>query len=264
MNFPVLSLGLLRPPLAGALAALSWLALAGCETSSVPVPDAGRDYYPLEAGTYRIYNVTDSTFRNSILLPVVRYQVRESIAANDGFTDAAGSRSYRVVRAKRTPPASMEWQADSVYVLTATPQTVSLVRNNRRTVELIFPVRAERTWNMNAFSNFGGDTITNQNRGFRAVGQAFSTSTTVNNMPVSKNYEQTVTVDDKGDIYTADNECAWRSYRQVFARGVGPVLRYRRNFGYEGIGSNAGSCLRSQGRPVYGTSRHEVLVEYGR
>ncbi|GAA4358136.1 hypothetical protein GCM10023185_23430 [Hymenobacter saemangeumensis] len=227
------------------------------------MPDAGKDYYPLEAGTYRIYNVTDSTYRQHILQPVERYQIRESIAATDAFTDAAGNKAYRVVRSRRIPAVSMNWEADSVYVLTGTSQTVSLVRNNRRTVELIFPVREGRTWNMHAFTSSGGDTITNQNRVFRNLGQSFSLTTATTGVPaVTKVYPETVTVDDTGDEHTANDACYLRTYRQIFAKGVGPVLRYRRNFSY--APPTTGTCERSTGRVFFGTSRHEALVEYGR
>jgi len=246
------------------VAVLALLALAGCETTYLPVSDPGLDYFPLEAGTYRIYNVTDSMYNRSILQPVMRYQIRESIASTDGFTDAAGNRSYRVVRSKRVPAVSMTWQPDSVYVLSGNAQTVTLVKDNRRTVELVFPVLEGNTWNMHAYNNNGGDTISSVNRRSQALGQPFSTTTTTvgTSTPITMSYPQTVTVDDTGDEYTANNECELRSYRQVFAKGVGPVLRYRRSFSF--ADPSMGICNRSAGRTYFGNSRTEVLVEYGR
>jgi hypothetical protein len=231
------------------------LAVAGCKKdASIPPVPVGQEYYPVEVGTYRTYAVSDTTWDLNVPL-VSRYQFREAIT--EVFTDAARQKSYRVVRARRVPPATA-WQSDSIFVLTPTAQTVTLIRDNRRTVELIFPVREGRLWNLNAYNNNTNDTITEPTRRYYSVGKALTLDARDGSMP--RSYEQTLTTLDEG-LAAQDNVYYLTQYQQIFAVGVGPVLRRRRVYNY--CDPRNPNCNPS---PTYihaGRSRHEVLIDYG-
>jgi len=245
---------ILRRGLVGA--GLLALAVTACKTETEPGLELGTEYYPVEAGTYRTYDVVDSTW-NSNVVGVTRYQFRERVT--DSFTDAAGQLAYRVVRSKRSTTANA-WQDDSVMVLNASEKTVLLTRNNRRTVEMVFPVRVRETWNLNAFNANTRDTIIAQNRSYERVGESYETKSGGKTF----SYPLTVTTkDDFGvDDELANNAFYLASYRQVFAKGVGPVFRVRRRYFY--CKSGDGTCIPNRSYIYLGRVRTETLVESGK
>ena len=205
-------------------------ALAGCQNATEAVPDPGRGYYPLAVGNTWTYAVRDSVWSAaSQLVPTSTptassYQFRETIA--DVFTDAAGKPAYRLVRARRMT-ATDNWVDDSVFTISAMSNALILNRGNSRTVELIFPPRAGRSWNLNAFNNNYNDTITAETRQCSAVGQPFATGGGSTGLPVVA-YPNTITTANTG-MATESSLLRRVSYQQVYAQGVGPVYRRRDN-----------------------------------
>ena len=249
-----------------ALVALALAAgVAGCKNDSQAIPDAGTGYYPVAVGNYWTYAVADSTWSQALaagttlgtpsVLTVTNYQFKETIT--EVFTDASGQQAYRLVRSKMGPTTTT-FRDDSVFVLTANANVVALNRNNAKTAELIFPVRQGRSWNLNAFNNNSNDTITAETRQYSRVGQAFSTGGGPSGLPV-KSYETTVTVNNTG---TATENSALKrvGYQQVFAQGVGPVLR--RRFFFANFYINSASVTYYPGNYFAATSRRETLIDY--
>jgi hypothetical protein len=232
------------------------LVMTACKTETEPSLEAGTDYYPLEAGTYRTYDVVDSTW-NSNVTTAVRYQFRERVT--ESFTDAAGQAAYRIVRSKRNTAADT-WKDDSVMVVNLSERTVLLARNNRRTVELVFPVRDGADWNRDAYNNL--DTIAFHNRSYTRVGQPLD----VTSNGKTYHYDQTVTTQDSGvnsDGVTLDDGVQQVSkYRQVYARNAGLVYRVKRRYFYCKAGD--GSCKPTRSYIYLGHVRAETLVESGR
>lgn len=245
----------LRYPLLSAAGAL--LALAGCRTEDSPAPDLGTDYYPVAVGTYRAYQVVDTAWNNYVRSVGTPYQLREAITGT--YTDAAGQPAYRVERARRATAADA-WVADSVFALSVGPNAVVLNRGNRRTVEAVFPARTGRIWNFNAFNNNSADTVNADTRSYRRVGAPYATA--VPGGP-ARAYPATATAVDtalnRPNIYE-DNLYYLRTYHQVFAQGVGPVLRRRRRFVYTGGSSGA---LPVPGQVFAGYVHRETLIDAG-
>ncbi|GAA3941109.1 hypothetical protein [Hymenobacter algoricola] len=231
---------------AGALTLL----VAGCQTETEPGPESGADYYPLAVGDYRIFAVTDSSWLNFQRQPVSSFQFRERV--DEQITDASGQPAYRIVRSRRLLPTDL-WRDDSVLVLSATATNVQLVRNNRRTVELVFPVRADRAWNRDAFN--ARDTVVAENRRYQRVGQPFTAQAGSQTF----RYERTVTTDDIEDVNLDDGLYNVAKYRQVYAQGSGPVQRVRRRLEF----CNGGNCTPDPTRIFKGRVRVETLLEKG-
>lgn len=245
------------------MAATSALGVAGCKENTVEIlPDEGLGYYPVAVGNYWIYAVADTTWstasgQGSQVTPSVptasAFQFREAIASS--FTDAAGKMAYRLVRSKRLT-ATAAWVDDSVFTLSPSSQSVILNRNNRRTLELIFPVREGRLWNFNAYNN-SEDIVTAETRRYRRVGEPFST--TVGG--TAKAYPATVTTTNEGTAQ-ADDAYYVNTYQQVFAKGVGPVFRRKRRFSnFYYINSNGGNVVFVPRSYTFGYSRRETLIE---
>ncbi|WP_426059241.1 hypothetical protein [Hymenobacter sp. B1770] len=250
--------------LAGGLA----VATVGCKNESLPAPETGVDYYPIAVGNYWTYAVVDTTWSRAsggaggaqLINSVPRdstYQLKETIT--EIFTDAAGKKVYRMVRSKRVG-ATAAFRDDSVFVLSANEQFVTLNRNNARTVELIFPVREGRSWNFNAFNNNFNDTITAETRQYSAIGQPFSLAAS-GSVP-ARSYPVALTTANTGAA--AENSLVKQaSYRQVFAKGVGPVFRRRVYFQpYTYVAPN-GNQVYPPRAYVSGFTRRETLIDHG-
>ncbi len=251
-------------PVAVLVASAVALGLAGCSNTTEPGPDRGLDYYPAKVENFWVFAVTDSAWTPATAgqpstLQVTSYQFRETLT--DEFVDAAGQKVLRLVRARRPTPTA-PWVNDSVFSLSATPQSVVLNRSNLRTLELIFPVREDRLWRFNAYNNNSNDTIDRvvaETRQYRQVGQPFTTrqGATLQTYPV------TLTTTNEGPAKEND---AFRvkTYRQVFAKGVGPVFRQRRQFeNFYTTAGSSGNVVFVPGSYFYGFSRTETLVDYG-
>ncbi|MFD2717740.1 hypothetical protein ACFST9_03370 [Hymenobacter monticola] len=249
-----------------ALALALTTGVAGCKNESEAIPDTGTGYYPIAVGNSWTYAVADSTWTEAqasgqtisrpSVLTVSNYQFKETIT--EVFTDASGQQAYRLVRSKMGPTTT-SFRDDSVFVLTANANFVALNRNNAKTAELIFPVRQGRSWNLNAFNNSSNDTIVAETRQYSRVGQAFTTGGGTSGL-AAKPYETTVTVNNTG---TATENSALKrvGYQQVFAKGVGPVLRRRFFFANFYINSSSGVSY-SAGNFFSATSRRETLIDY--
>ncbi|GAB3308219.1 hypothetical protein ACFQT0_16605 [Hymenobacter humi] len=248
--------------LVGAALALSF---THCKNESMPAPDTGRDYYPVAVGKYWTYAVVDTTWspasRGTPSVPTrTAYQFKETIT--ETFTDAAGKTAYRLVRSKLQAP-STTFVNDSVFVLSATPQSVVLNRNNVRTLELIFPVKEGRLWNINAYNNNSDDTtMTSETRRYSRVGQPFAIAASTG-IP-AQTFPASLTTTNAG--LAAESSLAKQvSYQQVFAKGVGPVFRRRVNlqaFTYVDTNNNNNQVYPPKSYSI-GFSRNETLIDYG-
>ncbi|GAB2784299.1 hypothetical protein HNQ93_002420 [Hymenobacter luteus] len=222
--------------------------LAGCENQTEAAPELGRDYFPLEVGAYRVYDVVDTAYQANV--PTVsRFQFKEQVDA--GLEpDATGQPVYRIIRSRRTLP-TQAWQVDSVITVTANGRALTEQRNNRRTVELVFPVREGKSWNINAFNTL--DTLPVVNRFYVGAGQPFRITRN------GQTYEYNQTVTTINDVAQDVNAAYATVLRTTFARGVGPVYRVRRRFisRCDAIGCNP--AFRQQGQ-----SRSEVLIDSGK
>lgn len=224
--------------------------LEGCRHESV-VPTPVVDYYPLQVGTYRTYAVSDTVWSKGVATPA-NYQFRESVT--EQFTDAAGQPAYRVLRARRVSSTDA-WADDSVLVVQQQAQAILMTRDNVRTIELIYPLRAGKTWKKYAFTTYRADSV----RAFdAAVEQPFTTPGAA-----PKTYATTVIARDQQPIEANDGLLRRGGYLQVFAQGVGPLLR--RRYAYETFytTSNGASVITPTVIQV-GRSRLEVLVDSGK
>ncbi|TVT42715.1 hypothetical protein FNT36_01065 [Hymenobacter setariae] len=224
--------------------------LEGCRHESV-VPTPAVDYYPLEVGTYRTYAVSDTVWSKGVATPA-NYQFREAVT--EKFTDAAGQTAYRVLRARRVS-SNQAWSDDSVLVVQQQVQSILMTRDNVRTIELIYPVRAGKTWKKYAFTTERADSV----RAFDAnVEQPFTTPGAT-----PKTYATTVIARDQQPIEANDGLLRRGGNLQVFAQGVGPVLR--RRYAYETFytTSNGASVITPAVIQV-GRSRLEVLIDSGK
>ena len=248
-----------------AMSLLLPITLAGCKNTTEAVPDLGHGYYPLAVGNAWTYAVRDSVWSaaNQAIptstATATSFQFRETIA--EIFTDAAGQPAYRLVRARRLTTIA-NWVDDSVFTVSATGSTLILNRGNTRTVELIFPPRSGRSWNLNAFNNNYNDTITAATRQYTAVGQPFTTGGGNTGLP-PVTYANTIATANAG-MATESSLLRYVSYQQVYAHGVGPMYRRRDNKASFTYTSQAPpyNQIFPPGAYTSAFTRRETLIDY--
>jgi hypothetical protein len=198
-----------------------WI-LFGCNKSEDPF-ESGRDYYPMEIGSYRDYEVEYIYVDCEIgLRDTQKYQLREVYESN--FIDASGNQAVRIERFRR-PDQTSNWTLLNVWFTNKTDQDAQKVEENVRFVKLIFPVLAGRQWDgnaMNFISDWGAQYTYQQPDTFFSAG--------------SLTFDSTVYVLQKN----AENLLEKQFYAERYARRVGLVEKIQMNF--TGISSNTGTC----------------------
>jgi len=224
--------------------------LDSCRNESV-TPNPVADYYPLEVGTYRAYAVSDTTWTKGVAT-VTNYQLREAITQQ--YADAAGQPAYRILRARRAN-STAAWADDSVFVVQPLSQSVTLTRDNVRTIELIYPLTGGKTWRKYSFTTTRADSV----RAFDpTVGKPYTTPGAA-----PKTYDLTATVRDVEPVALNDGLYRRAGYLQVFAQGAGPVAR--RRYYYETFITLPNQAQQlTPGVIQQGRSRLEVLIDSGK
>lgn len=127
----------------------------GCKSDkeNTVKPNLNYNYAGLQTGNYIIYNV-DSIFYDDFTATsdTFHFQIKEHLNAT--FTDLQGDPAYRIERFKKYPD-STHWELVDVWQSKITTTNYQKVEENDRFIKLIFPVRANKTWNGNNFNNLG-------------------------------------------------------------------------------------------------------------
>jgi hypothetical protein len=120
------------------------------EESDLPPADLGLNYFPVESGTYIIYDV-DSVFYDDFTMQVDTFifQVKEYIESD--FIDNEGRTSQRIEKYYREKESD-DWELIKVYFATRTENRAERVEENMRFIKLGFPVDFSNRWNGNALN----------------------------------------------------------------------------------------------------------------
>ena len=108
----------------------------------------GYDFFPLNTGNTRIYEVTRIDHSVGGTSDTINYQLKEVVG--DLFT-SGGEVSYRLERFIRNS-AEEEWQIDSVWSARMNTYQAVVVENNIPVIKLSFPVKEDRRWDGNAMN----------------------------------------------------------------------------------------------------------------
>ncbi len=229
--------------------------VAGCENKyKDPDPVAmGYDYYPLEKGQYRVYDVRDIRYNNKQKF-TQQFQLRERV--DTSFVDQTGQLVYKIIRSIR-PNAQSAWLDDSVMTVAKRPNMVILTKDNTRYIKMVFPVRnglefIGDLYNTRTVSEGDARKVRNSKEVyiFEAVGEPFEHE--------DKSYPNTATVV-QGLLVTGQDD---DNRFEVYADGIGMVYRLFRRLKYE-------SCKAEDGCDGTvdidnGHEREEVLIEHGK
>ncbi|SFF82216.1 hypothetical protein [Pontibacter chinhatensis] len=222
----------------------------------------GYDYFPLEVGQYRVYDVMDIRFMSDVG-DTSRFQLRERVDTT--FVDQTGKLNYKIIRSVRANE-NMNWIDDSVMVVTKSDAMVMLTKNNTKYVKMVFPVKEGQTWLGDAYNNNTGEDykpdpntnkraeyyLTKEDYTFENVGKPY----TVN----GNTFSNTATVIQGTPIET------WiglNDRKEVYAEGVGMVYRLFTRIVYCNA-SESKDCTYGIGYRLHGHERHEKLIDHGK
>jgi hypothetical protein len=235
---------------------LCWAVLAfvvvSCDKSYVtPDPVArGLNFYPLEVGDYRIYNVKDIKYQHNEPTEL-NFQMREWVV--DSFMDQTNTLTYKIIRSIR-PNAESQWEDDSVMTVTKNHTMVTLTKDNTKYIKMVFPVEEGKTWEADAFNtryDANGDReiykYSDIDKLFSVDGHEFTNTVTITILPPV--ISETTTLDDRKEVYARDSGMVYRLFSRInMAKcGVGP-----------------GECEDGPDYILDGHKREEVLIEHGK
>jgi len=129
--------------------------LFGISSCAGPEPEAinlGTNYYPLEIGKYRIYQVDSIIYdnkNNDIVKDTNSFYLKEELT--DTIRDNQGNLVYTLERYERESPND-EWRVKDVYGVSYIDYQLHTVEENLRFIKLTFPVGIDiAPWNGNTF-----------------------------------------------------------------------------------------------------------------
>lgn len=199
--------------LAGCLLAL--LLSAACERVTLP-PDQSRtgyEYFPLETGQYRLYEVYRIDYNFTAENDTLVYQQKELI--HGSYLNQEGDTTFILHKLSRPFP-EMQWKLDSVKHIRRNARQLVEMGNNKSVIKLVFPVEEGKSWDSNLLTTAGADSFRMVN-----VHRSFNLGDSL--------LEQTLTVVQR-DI--ADTLVRQDIKRETFAFQTGPVYRIQKTVNY--------------------------------
>ncbi len=127
---------------------IALIAGACSSDEEVSVVDYGYEYFPLEIGQYRHYDVTEIIYTSQGGDTSV-YQLREYIIDT---IHGGAEVTFLIERSKRSNGQNA-WQVDSVWSARRTNDHAVVIENNVPLLKVSFPVQDSLTWNGNSFNS---------------------------------------------------------------------------------------------------------------
>lgn len=178
--------------------------VGGCQTNSDPVPDDST-YYPLQTGDYWVYQVTEETYSFTNGATTRAFQLQRKIGSS--FT-RNGQVFFQLEESTR-PSDQNDWQISATRTVYKSLSEVVSQDNNVPTVNLLFPISDNTSWNINTY-NGSSDTLTLR---YQAIGRPFATG--------KLSFDHTVSVVGPNDSTLINLS----KYQRVYAQNVGMVYR---------------------------------------
>jgi hypothetical protein len=125
---------------------IGWI-LFSCSDTLEP-GKIGFNYFPLEIGDYRIYQVQRIEYSLFATTDTAHYQLKELVV--DTFSTQS-ELNYILHRFKRDLSTD-KWQLDSVWTSRRTQNHAIVVENNIPFVKMVFPIRLDKVWDGNLFN----------------------------------------------------------------------------------------------------------------
>ncbi|GAB3802310.1 hypothetical protein GCM10028819_31320 [Spirosoma humi] len=178
--------------------------MGGCQPDSDPAPDDSA-YYPLQTGDYWVYQVTEETYSLTNGAATRVFQLQQKI----GSSFARNGQLFFQLEEFTRQSEKNDWQISATRTVYKSLSEVVSQDNNVPTINLLFPVSANTSWNSNTY-NGSADTLTLQ---YQNIGRPFATG--------KLSFDHTVSVVGPNDSTLIN----LTKYQRVYAQNVGLVYR---------------------------------------
>ncbi|UFH51916.1 hypothetical protein [Spirosoma sp. KNUC1025] len=175
---------------------------AGCTNNALdPTPDDS-DYFPLEAGDYWIYQVTQETYAPANAVKKTAYQLQQKITSS--YTQ--NGQLFYLLEESIKQSELTGWQLKTIRTVYKNLKEVVSLERNVPVVKLAFPITSTTSWNINAY-NANPDTVLR----YQDTGKSYALK--------NLSFNRTVSVLGADDSTLVDQE----RYRRIYAQNVGLV-----------------------------------------
>ena len=124
------------------------LVFFGCKEDVAEPNMIGEEYYPLELGSFIVYDVDSIVHDNALgIHDLHEYQIKEVVHST--FEDNEGNEMYRIERFWR-PDSSASWQLKDIWSRGIYDNRAYKIEEDVRYVRLVFPFREALEWDGNA------------------------------------------------------------------------------------------------------------------
>ena len=113
-----------------------------------PVEQYGTEYFPLKTGSFRIYQVDQTTHELGIP-STTNYQLKESVV--DSFLNQTGGYTYAIHR-EIWDNEQQTWNLSDSWSARISDTEAVLAEGNTHYLKLIFPFGSNKTWDGNAYN----------------------------------------------------------------------------------------------------------------
>ena len=116
-------------------------------------PDLGFDYFPLDSGWVKIYQIDSISFNdNTQTIDTFHFKLKETFS---GVVESPDLFAHRVVYMEAKQDSSEDWLPRTSLFLLKTNNNLQWVEDNQRYIKLTFPAGQVQSWNGNAFNSLG-------------------------------------------------------------------------------------------------------------
>jgi hypothetical protein len=184
-------------------------------------PDLGYDYYPAKIGSYIVYDVDSTVYRQPKNDTVYyKFQIKEKF--DSLFFDNQGRPTVKIIRYKKiydsaVPYSAMAWTLlQDVWMANKSKTDVEVVEENVRYTKLPFPVKLNSKWNGTAHADSVecDYTVTD-----------FDTPSTYGNL----SFQKTLRVNQ----LSTSTAILYQNYNEKYARGVGLIYKEMTSYSYQ-------------------------------
>ncbi len=235
------------------LASLTLIVLISCNTETVDpeILDKGYDYYPLEIGNYKEYEVIDVQYEVSNERDSAFYFLKEVV--EDTFINQNQELTYLIKQYRRYSD-TVSWKNGPVKTRLAVRSETNLIvyENGIPFVKLVFPVEEGLSWNGNAFNHIdmnADDKADDDPYTYLNVNDSFILNDTL--------WNTTLTVEQNNEISLVKKDSRY----EIYGRGAGLIYKEFIRFNY----------VDDRGDPLYGKNVIQsgekfiqTLIDYGK